>query len=413
MPVVFPFLHNWEQMIGGGSVPVVERLEFLTDIMPAHKDYEQRVANRPYGPRRIFEYQIPLPDARSRQIFNNVTFTPNQSYYVPVCSDLTLTTGTATDSGVDLAAQYRDFDTDGFAMLWSNPWTYDFVTIEGTTSTSISYTTTLANSWPEGSVIVPMRRAYLEQKVPGRHHASNIETVSCEFHVLAEELSTNRYKTYSRSAHKGFYQFDFAKASVSWVDEKPYTIEYRGANIDFESGVFSQRSQDTGPSKTMRVRVLFDTRADMGEFLDWLRQVRGRQKLTWVPSYQSDLAYVSGTGFSIKVRDDGYLNVWEASPTHREIKAFYTAISGFAAQTTSAKDADTDGSNGVDLTLSATVIGASIEFISFLHLCRLNSDTVELQWQSRGNVLEVILEFKEVQRSERLDSANTILGHPL
>ncbi len=413
MPTVFPFLHNWEQMIGGGEVPVIERLEFLTDIMPAHKDYEQRVALRPYGPRRVFEYQIPLPDARSRQIFNNITFTPNQSYYVPVCSDLTLTTGTATDSGVDLDAQYRDFDTDGFAMLWSNPWTYDFVTIEGTTSTSISYTTTLANSWPEGSVIVPMRRAYLEQKVSAKHHASNVETVSCEFLVLAEEQSTNRYKTYTRLTHKFFYEFDFAPASVSWVDEKPYTIEYRGANIDFEAGIFSQRSQDTGPSKTLRVRVLFDTRADIGEFLDWLRQIKGRQKLTWVPSFQSDLEYVSGTGSTIKVRDDGYLNVWTATPTRRELKAFYTAALSFLTQTTSATAAVSDGSNGVDLTLSWPLTGASIDHISFLHLCRLNSDTVELQWHQKGRVLEVVLEFKESQRSERLDAANTILGHPL
>ena len=415
MPVVFPFLHNYARMLGGEPVPVIERLEWLTDIISSHSDYEQRIDLRPAGPRRIFEYAIPLSDARSRRVFDNLTHTPNQSYYVPVCSDLTVTTGTATNSGVNLDAQYRDFDTAGFAMLWSNPWTYDFVTITGTSSTSISYSTTLANSWPAGSIIVPMRRAYLAQKLSGQHHLSNVETVNCEFHVLAEEQSTNRFKTYTRLTHKFFYEFDFAPASVAWVDEQPYTIEYRGANLDFGTGVFSQRSQDTGASKTLRVRLLFSTRADMGEFLDWLRQTSGRQKLTWVPSFQDDLEYLSGTGSTIKVRDDGYLSVWQASPARRELWAVYNATFGAFGghQGVSATNAVSDGAGGVDLTLSSSVTGANIKFISFRHLCRLNSDTVDLEWHSRGRFLECVLEFKEINRSARLDLANDILGHPL
>jgi hypothetical protein len=386
-------------MIGGGSVPVVERLEFLTDIMPAHKDYEQRVANRPYGPRRIFEYQIPLKDARSRQIFNNVTFTPNQSYYVPVCSDLTLTTGTATDSGVDLAAQYRDFDTDGFAMLWSNPWTYDFVTIEGTTSTSISYTTTLANSWPEGSVIVPMRRAYLEQKVSAKHHASNLETVSCEFHVLAEELSTNRLKTYAETAHRSLNVFTFAPAAVGWVDEKPYTIEYRGAKIDFDAGIFSQRSQDTGPSKTLRVRVLFSTRAEVAEFLQWLVDTHGRQKLRWVASDQDDFSYISGSGSSsLTVEGSGYASVFAAAMNRRDVQI--TNNSGIKQRKT-VTSVGTSGSN--EILNFSSAYASTVRQITLLHLCRLNSDTVELQWYSRGRVLEAVLEFKEVNNSDWID----------
>jgi hypothetical protein len=400
MPTVFPFLHNSEKMIGGGEAPIIERLEWLTDVMPAFTDYEQRVDLRPYGPRRIFEYAIPLSDARTRRLFDRITFTPTQVYYVPVCSDVTVTTNPATNSGVNLDAQYRDFDIGGFAMLWSNPWTYDFVTITGTSSTSISYTTTLANSWPSGSVIVPMRRAYLGQKVSGQHHLTNTETVNCEFHVLAEEQSTNRLKSYSPTNHRSLPVFDFAPVSVQWVDDKPYTIEYRGANIDFQSGVFSQRAQDTGSTKTLRVRLLFSTRATIAEFLHWLNATHGRQKLRWIASDQDDFLYISGVGTSaLTVEASGYAAMFAASNSRRDVQITNNDSIEFNDTVTSV---GTSGANEV-LNFANPYLGLTVRQISFLHLSRLNSDTVDLAWHSKGRVLEAVLEFKEVLNSAWID----------
>jgi hypothetical protein len=393
VPVVFPFLHNRASVIGGGAVPVVERLEWRTDIIPSFTDYEQRIDCRPYGPRRTFEYEIPLADARTRRLFNNLTHAPNQQYYAPVCSDLTLTTGTATNAGVDLPAEFRDFDTGAFAMLWASPWQYDFVTITGVTTTSISYTTTLAHAWPEGSVIVPMRRAHLAQKLPGKAHAKGVETVSCEFRVLAEELSTNRRSTYTPVLHRSLGVFFWEVAAVSWVDEKPYSIEYRGADIDFGSGVFTQRAQDSGAVKTLRVRCLFNDREEMAEFIDWLHETRGRQKLRWVSSGQDDFAYVSGAGPS------AYATVFASGNTRRDVEILN------AAGTPSRKTVTSVGTSGSDEVLNfGSAAPATVAQISFLHLCRLDSDAVELVWHGKGGgVLEATLAFREVLNSDWID----------
>jgi hypothetical protein len=399
VPTVFPFLHNWLELFGGDANPVVERLEWLTDIIPSHTDYEQRIDVRPYGPRRIFEYEIPLADARTRRLFHNITHAPNQVYYVPVCSDMTLTTGTATNAGVDLDAEFRDFDTGAYAMLWSNPWTYDFVTIEGTTATSISYTTTLANSWPAGSLIVPMRRAHLAHKVPGRSHATNLETVSCEFRVLAEELSTNRRSTYTPVLHRSLGVFFWGSATTSWQSERPYVIEYRGSDLDFETGVFTERAQDSGATKTLRARMLFNARSDMAEFIDWLHETRGRQKLRWVSSGQDDFAYVSGAGTTaVTVEQSGYASVWAAANNRRDVRVTN------AAGSTVSKTITSVGTSGSDEVLNfSTNAPANIARISFLHLCRLASDTVEFQWHHKGAILEAGLEFKEVLNSDWID----------
>ena len=44
MPQLFPFVPNWDN-------PVKETLEWLTDVIPARQDYEQRAAVR-MRPRR-------------------------------------------------------------------------------------------------------------------------------------------------------------------------------------------------------------------------------------------------------------------------------------------------------------------------------------------------------------------------
>ena len=145
-------------------------------------------------------------------------------------------------------------------------------------------------------------------------------------------------------------------------------------------------------------RQLAITRTDTGEW-QWLKKflwaVRGRWKAWWFPTYRRDLepaSDVSAGGTTLDV-DAEHGDFWAWWSTHRQHVAVYQGDSVYYVEITAA----VLGSGVITLTLAGDLPDdGPVDMVSWLDLCRLESDSVTVRWQ--GSTFSVSELARAVQR---------------
>lgn len=156
----------------------------------------------------------------------------------------------------------------------------------------------------------------------------------------------------------------------------------------------------TRPRTARRLRFLFSTRAEALEGRRWIREVfKGRLKTAWVPLWVDAFklaADVDDAATTMTITRSGYTDYQGGAGNGREHIAawvqtgsgpelFYRQITGSTVDAEAGTETLTlDSAIGYDLTTR--------DPLSFLLLCRADSDALVLDWQSVGlAVLELPL----------------------
>lgn len=112
----------------------------------------------------------------------------------------------------------------------------------------------------------------------------------------------------------------------------------------------------------------------------FLHTVRGRWRRFLLPSGRPDLVPVGDASTGILTIEGDYVNTWWPSTAHQRI-AIQLANGTVAYRTVTDATDNEDGTN--DLELASAVAGA-IDRVELLELCRLESDTVTVEWGEHG-----------------------------
>lgn len=146
---------NWS----GG---VLERLEWLTDVLVSDTGAEQRRSVRP-TPRRSFEYTVnPTKHERTRlDLFLHRLGVGE--WLAPLWHDQAALLAPVAAKAVSLPIDntYREYVDQGYALLYVSERRHAVVKITSQTANALVLAEPLAAAWPRGTKVYPLRRMFL------------------------------------------------------------------------------------------------------------------------------------------------------------------------------------------------------------------------------------------------------------
>jgi hypothetical protein len=392
-PVDLGFPHNYSATFGNGQIPIVEELEYKTNVNQSEPDYQQRVSARPHGALRTLEYHLSPTSGAARARLQGSLWAPGQFYCVPVWSDYGVLTGTATSGTNTLALDTtkRDYEVGSYVGICSdlqNPATYQFFKITAVADAQLTLDENIGTTVASGSPVFPARVASLsDDNFAVKSFAADHEDAMFRFELIESELSTRRITAYTPSTtYLSTEVFTLETAKVNFLDDRPYDIQRRiqARGRDYQFAI------DTGSPQTFPVRFLLTSRSTLSDFYGWLDARQGKLNPLFVSSKERDLIPSAGNGTSITVAKTGF----SLHHGRRHLEFLKTDGTMTRARVT----AITDNGNGTETWTVTSPAFADISKVSFLKYCTLAADTIRIQhW--KGNVSECGLSFRELLTS--------------
>lgn len=358
--------------------PVVERLEFKTDIMTAWSGAEQRRALR-VSPRRIFEFdaQAWQQDRRfieavlfawSARVWALPVFPDGQKLAVDVLPGAT---------AIPCDTVNRDFVAGGLAALVRDAAHYEVVQIDTVSATSIGLTNPLAGKWPAGSKLYPARSARLTGYPKISRDNAEYSTIKPSF-VIVDPCDWPVAS--GLPIYRGYPVLETAPDEGPGSDS---TYEREAVTLDNDTGVITV-DDHAGIGFTNQSHAWFmQGRATRAAFRSLMYLLKGRRGSIWVPTYQADMILAEPTTAgqpSIDVEMTGASLYLSGQRNRRDIRVelldgrlFYRRITGATALDANTERVTLDSSLGINLAPS------QVRKISYMAPSRLNSDSIEIQ----------------------------------
>lgn len=421
---LWPFRPDW-------AAGVLERLEWLTDLMGSTKGAEQRRPQR-LTPRRTFELTF-LPHGRHRTIFDlYVNAKGNDDWYVPLWFDVDTTRNTlgVGDTAINTPYEDREFTKDGFAVLRPptssahdhHTFTYEIVKIVGSRNNRLlvlrGQEGTEALEWPAGSEIYPIRKARFSDQPSASVVSASI--VSTNFKFIVTE--PNEYMPLKQTTgHNHAYGQAYGRKLVlirqtphlnlGAVATPSFMPDFEGFKVMNSTPDFNQ---DLSTSYDRLINVLdnqngipvsYDAlgystpaqshtwflrgRAEQAAYRSMLYFLRGRVRPVWVPTFADDVQLIApalaGTNW-IDIKAIGYTKL-SSKLVNRQALAIQkndgTWLFNRIIHTNEGLDPATD-SERFELSENFTedLRPEDIYKISFMAVARLDQDAIEINHET-------------------------------
>lgn len=363
------------------SQGVRETLQFKTDVMTAWSGAEQRRALR-IAPRRQFEFTAPMAQQERRFVEAALFAWSSMTWAVPIFSDGQRLTSALTPGLLTIPCDTvnRDFRAGGLAILIQDAVTYEVVQISTVTNTALGLTVAVAGSWPVGSRLYPVRTARLASYPQITRENAQYATIQPQF-VTVEPCDW--------PAATGLPQY----RGYPVLENSPDDSQQAGASYQRQTNLIDNDTGVVEMDDTAKVGFPMWTHAWFMQgrtarafFRSLMYLLKGRQGEIWVPTYQSDLklvATVAATASTMDVELTGYSLFLVGQINRQDIRiellngtVFYRRVTG-----STSVDANTERLS-IDSTLGQQITASQVRRISFMSLCRLNSDNIVIQHEN-------------------------------
>lgn len=416
---LWPFRPDWE----GG---VLEKLEWLTDVMASTKGAEQRRPQR-LTPRKVLEATF-LPHGRGRSVFDlYVSTLGNEEWYIPLWYDAdTLTLALAID-GTEVATDvgYREFALNGFAVIRTTPtqdhdattFTYEIVKVVGRKTHSLlierAQEETEARAWPAGSEIYPLRKARFTDQpvaeiVAAAVHSTNMSFTVTEPNEWSGDIQLSGYgSAYSQSYSMSTDVSPLTpRANLGRVMDPGHLPLFEGLRVlnvvpdynqnmtlaydrvlsllDNSNGIPLSTDQLGYGVPTQKHTWFIHGREELSRLRTLLYWLRGKVRPLWVPTFNDDVQLIapaeSGAVY-IDIAEIGYVEL--GGGINRQVLAINLNDGTWIFRRVVAA---VQGDGFERLELSAALpqaIGLNDVYkISFMAVCRAAQDMVELSHET-------------------------------
>ncbi|TBU75191.1 hypothetical protein [Phytopseudomonas daroniae] len=380
---------------------VSERLISATDIMQSESAVEQRRALRP-APRR--EFQAPMyVEGRERQLLDLSLFGwGSRVWAMPLWHEIQLldVPVPAEAMAITCSTAYLDFHAGGLAMLLGeSAFVSETVEILSVSPTGLQLKRATQQSWPAGTRLYPVRSAQLSRE-PELTRLTD-QLISADVRFLVVEPS-DWPAVMPATLYRG------RPVYAARPDEsKDLTSSFSRLTTKLDNGSAMPLFTDVAnrPLSLCGHRWIDLGRAQRAALRSFIYAMNGRQAAVWVPTHADDvtlLDVVTDTGTTLDVANIGYTRFASAKPGRRDIRIELHDGTVFHRRITGSTELGLD----VERLVIDSAFGRQVEVndvarISWMTLCRLNSDTVEIEHETDSEgVASCAFVFKEVRDDE-------------
>jgi hypothetical protein len=388
-PVPWPLAPDW-------SAGVRESLGWLTEILAAKiTAYTQHRSLR-LSPRRTFTFDV-IADGQGRRVVDALLFDQGARLWdLPIWPDVQRlgVAVQADDPVIPCRTSGFDFVAGGRALLRRDVNAFEVVTIDAVLGNGLTLQTPLQSTWAPGTRIFPLR--------------------------LARVVDGSQENGWNDDAGKRSVSFELAEV-CDWAAAFPAS-EYLGMPVlehrpDLGTDPRASYSRqievvDGGTSlpavfdlvgrsfRSVSHRWLMHGRDEHQTVRSLLYALAGRYSPIWLPSWNSDLkvtASISAAGISLTVQWCGYTIFGRQQPARRDIRIELKGGVVFYRRIVGSVDNGATEVLTIDSALGVDVVPAQIRLVSFMTLCTLASDNVDIDHQTDADGIGVCsLSFMEV-----------------
>lgn len=373
--IAWAFAPDW----GDG---VTETLTWATDILQSESGMEQRRAIR-LAPRREFEAPM-LVEGRERQLLDLALFGWGARVWaLPIWPDVQLLPAVVTAGATNIACATagRDFRPGGLALLrGESAFAVEVAEVLGVTPTGLTLKRGPQQTWPAGSRLYPARPAQLAEQPSSARLTDRAERLDVRFLVVE---ACDWPAAMPATLYRGW----------PVLEERPdesedLTRAYQRLLLELDSGSALPLTTDTAGRAfpVLQHRWLLDGRAQQAAFRSLLYALNGRQAALWLPTHADDLslaAIVSDVATTLDVEAIGYTRFASAKAGRRDIRIELVDGSVLHRRITGSTELSADVERlAIDSPLGRTVNPDEVLRISWLVLCRLDSDSVTIKHET-------------------------------
>lgn len=389
--IAWSFVPDW-------SDGIIERLTWATDILQSESLVEQRRALRA-APRREFEAQM-MVEGRERQYLDLVLFDWGMRIWaLPVWPEIQWLSADLAAGALSIpcATAGLEFHIGGLAMLiGANAFAVEVVEVVDVPSGALTLKRPTQKAWSAGSRLYPARSAQLTAAPTLTRRTDRLISADVTFRVIDPSdvmpvAPATLYRTRPVLEARPDEGQDLTASYVRLLEEldngsaAPRVTDIAGRAMP----VLSQRWIGAGRTERADYRAL-------------LYHLAGRQGAVWVPTHADDLMLIEPAGATseaLTVAHVGYTRFGKATPGRRDIRIELTDGTFIHRRVTGSTEISTDAEAlAIDTALGRAVAPADVLRISWMQLCRLDHDAVEINHMTDSEgVAESALVFRGVR----------------
>jgi hypothetical protein len=369
--VPWPLPPTWGQA-------VTETLAWLTDVLVARDGTQQKRQLR-LAPRRAFAFRV-VANEDNLRLLDAVSFDQGvRQWLLPIYPDGQRLEADLAAGATTLPCRTAGFDfiAGGEALLWRSGRAWERISIDAVGDGVLTLTAGPATAWGAGTRLYPLRLARLQQPPKANAHSAAVATVDVTLQI--DEPCDWPAAWPSAVTYRGVPVLEWRPDESDGID-----LQYDRLTdtVDESTGPVSYFDLPGMPFRAQGHAWVLSGRAQQGAFRSFLYQLAGRAGQMWVPSWRADLqltAAAAADDTSLMVSWCGYTVFGREQVNRKDIRielwggtVLYRRITG------SIEYSDGEQLN-LDSALGLAIDPADVRQISFLSMCQLAADTVQLQ----------------------------------
>lgn len=366
---IWPVTPDW-------SNGVQENLSWLSDVMVASASAVSQHRSLRIGPRRSFVFEL-LAAGQERRVADMLLAGHRGAWLLPIWPDVQLVGALSAAAGfIACKTPGFDFVAGGKALLWASVNRWEVVQIDTIDPTGLTLDVPLVDSWPAGTRLYPLRRARVQDGAEEVLRNDNVGRRGIAFDI--DEVSD-----WPTLASPTTYQSHLVLDVRPDESDDP-TASYGGLaqTVDYETSLPVVHDLPSLALRTQQSHWKLWKRAEHTWFRSLLYTLSGRHTPIWVPSFASDLkpvADIAGEGVNLSVEWAGYTLFGKGKHNRKDIRIELHDGTVFYRRISNAVEAGDTETLVLNLPLDvASIAAGSIRAISFMALCTLASDDVEI-----------------------------------
>lgn len=382
----------WTFSAGGATS---ERLEWLTDVLPAHTGPEQHRRLRE-APRMVISFDT-VESGDSRRAMETLLIANGaDGWLAPLWPDASPLTSdwVAGSPGNTLAVDttLRRFAAGRWVLLLgADHRTFDVGEVVSLSDGSLELVEGPASSWPAGTLVVPLVRARFEAMPSLSRFTGDDAPVRVAFHSdepvdWPEDPGAAEYRSLPVIEHR-----------PSGMGDPSWTPERQLNRVDAGSGPVTVYDTVGISLPDWTAPYVLIGLLEIAAFRSLLYALAGRWGMAWVPTWANDLRVTASLASASTLLDVAWtgLSEWPLQANRRDIRielrdgtVFYRRVTAAVAHGAGER-LSLDAAHGVD------VAAEDVLQVSFLMLARQDTDVNLLRYW-RHDVVETELRFKGV-----------------